>query len=128
MDQLSSKKHFWKGYAAGLGTVVLLVLAAVMAKHILAPGSLSFRDNIRLLSKYNTMISIIKNDYLEEIDTDVLIDGAYAGMADAIDDKYSRYFTKEQYEDYLENLGPVKKKFFLDILSSKNYDEYLSLR
>lgn len=104
MDQLSSKKHFWKGYAAGLGTVVLLVLAAVMAKHILAPGSLSFRDNIRLLSKYNTMISIIKNDYLEEIDTDVLIDGAYAGMADAIDDKYSRYFTKEQYEDYLENV------------------------
>ena len=104
MDQLSSKKQFWKGYAAGLGTVVLLVLAAVMAKHILAPGSLSFRDNIRLLSKYNTMISIIKNDYLEEIDTDVLIDGAYAGMADAIDDKYSRYFTKEQYEDYLENV------------------------
>ena len=36
--------------------------------------------------------------------------------------KYSRY-----YDDYLENLGPVKKKFFLDILKSKDYEDFKTL-
>ncbi len=29
------------------------------------------------------------------------------------------------YSDYLENLGPVKKKFFSDILKSENYDDFI---
>ena len=45
-----------------------------------------------------------------------------------IKNDYESIKSSKYYEDYLENLGPVKKKFFLDILSSKNYDEYLSLR
>ncbi len=36
--------------------------------------------------------------------------------------KHSRY-----YEDYLENLGPVKKKFFLDIIRSKDYYDFKTL-
>ena len=36
--------------------------------------------------------------------------------------KQSKY-----YQDYLDNLGPVKKKFFLDIIKSKNYNDYLAL-
>ena len=31
------------------------------------------------------------------------------------------------YGDYLENLGPVKRKFFCDILKSADYDEFISL-
>lgn len=45
-----------------------------------------------------------------------------------IKNDYESIKSSKYYEDYLENLGPVKKKFFLDILSSKNYEEYLSLR
>ena len=33
--------------------------------------------------------------------------------------KHSQY-----YDDYLENLGPVKRKFFLDILKSKDYEDF----
>ena len=29
------------------------------------------------------------------------------------------------YDDYLDNLGPVKKKFFLDILKSTDYNEFI---
>ena len=36
--------------------------------------------------------------------------------------KHSQY-----YEDYLDNLGPVKKKFFLDILKSKDYEDFKTL-
>ena len=31
------------------------------------------------------------------------------------------------YEDYLDNLGPVKRKFFLDIIMSNDYEEFKTL-
>ena len=32
------------------------------------------------------------------------------------------------YDDFLNELGPVKRKFFLDVIEAKSYDEYLSLQ
>jgi len=61
----------------------------------------------------------------------------YALMA--IDEEYKKplyTLIKEDYEkikatpyygDYLENLGPVKRKFFTDIIASGNYDDFLRL-
>lgn len=37
--------------------------------------------------------------------------------------KHSQY-----YEDYINNLGPVKKKFFLDVLKAKNYNGFLKMQ
>lgn len=37
---------------------------------------------------------------------------------------YESIKSTRYYEDYLENLGPVKRKFFCDILKSKNYQEF----
>ena len=48
------------------------------------------------------LYELIKNDYLSI--------------------KSSRY-----YQDYLDNLGPVKKKFFLDIIESGDYDDFMTL-
>ena len=45
-----------------------------------------------------------------------------------IKNDYESIKSSKYYSDYLENLGPVKKKFFLDIISSENYDEYISLQ
>lgn len=33
----------------------------------------------------------------------------------------------EYYQDYLDNLGPVKRKFFLDIIESDDYEEFKTL-
>ena len=56
-----------------------------------------------------------------------------------IEDKYKKQLyclIKEDYEairltpyydDYLENLGPVKRKFFQDILKSESYEEFMTL-
>ena len=38
---------------------------------------------------------------------------------------YNLIKQSEYYQDYLDTLGPIKKKFFLDIIKSKNYDDYL---
>ena len=29
------------------------------------------------------------------------------------------------YDDFLNELGPVKRKFFLDVIEASSYDEYL---
>ena len=41
---------------------------------------------------------------------------------DYLDIKDSPY-----YDDYLSELGPVKKKFFLDVIKADNYDEFLEI-
>ena len=40
---------------------------------------------------------------------------------------YDSIKQSQYYQDYLDNLGPVKKKFFLDIIESEDYDDFLSL-
>ena len=40
---------------------------------------------------------------------------------------YNAIKLTQYYDDYLENLGPVKRKFFLDILKSDDYEEFKTL-
>ena len=48
-------------------------------------------------------------------------------MFKLIKEDYESIKSSKYYNDYLENLGPVKKKFFQDILEANNYNEFLSL-
>lgn len=41
---------------------------------------------------------------------------------------YQQIKSSQYYQDYLDNLGPVKKKFFLDILKSKDYDDFINFK
>lgn len=45
-------------------------------------------------------------------------------MFDLIKEDYEQIKRSQYYEDFLAELGPVKKRFFLDVLSSKDYDEF----
>lgn len=40
---------------------------------------------------------------------------------------YEEIKTSEYYSDYLENLGPVKRKFLCDIIRSNDYEEFRTL-
>lgn len=44
-----------------------------------------------------------------------------------IKEDYEEIKKTKYYQDFLENLGPIKKKFFLDILKSSSYDEFLKI-
>ena len=37
-------------------------------------------------------------------------------------------FHSKYYDDFLNELGPVKRKFFLDVIRSKSYDEFLRIQ
>jgi glycosyltransferase involved in cell wall biosynthesis len=45
-------------------------------------------------------------------------------MFDLIKKDYEQIKCSQYYEDFLTQLGPVKKKFFLDVLKSKDYEEF----
>ena len=49
-------------------------------------------------AKVEEIDDLIEQEYLFEADEDDLSQGMYAGLVDGIGDKYSRYYTKEEYE------------------------------
>lgn len=52
-----------------------------------------------LLEKENGMIRRIQNEYiLEDLTNEELMDGAYQGIMDVLDDKYADYYDKEEFE------------------------------
>lgn len=59
-------------------------------------------------------LSSIEEDYKNE-------------LFDLIKNDYEEIKKTEYYQDFLDNLGPVKKKFFLDILKTDSYDEFLKI-
>ena len=80
----------------------------------------------------------IKNDWYDAYKFDLLaykINGPRFALRDMplkfkpkmfhlIKSDYEAIKASEYYEDFLDQLGPVKKKFFLDVLKSKDYVEF----
>lgn len=57
-----------------------------------------------------------------------IVDKCKAPLFDLIHEDYISIKNSKYYEDYLTELGPVKRKFFLDVIEAKSYDEFLHLQ
>lgn len=59
------------------------------------------------ISKYVTRIEdaikMVKSKYIDDIDTEKLVDGAVAGIAEATGDPYTRYMDEEEYSQMLNS-------------------------
>ena len=44
-----------------------------------------------------------------------------------IKEDYMQIKDSKYYQDFLDNLGPVKRKFFLDVIKASDYDEFKTL-
>lgn len=62
------------------------------------PGTVS-PENVR---KFNQVRSLLKNEFYQEVDENVLLEGAISGMADSLGDPYTVYFNREQMEQFTE--------------------------
>ncbi len=96
-------KRFWKGYICGILSIVGILAVLVLFKQWTLPESLTVRQETEVFLKLNQMSSLIGSKYLEDVDKDALLEGAYAGFAKAVGDKYTRYYTPEEFEAYLED-------------------------
>ena len=57
-----------------------------------------------------------------------IVDKCKKPLFDLIHEDYIDIRDSIYYEDYLNELGPVKRKFFLDVIEANSYDEFLYLQ
>lgn len=55
-------------------------------------------SDVSFTQKVKYLENMIDEEYLGDISTDDLKEGVYAGLIYGLDDVYSRYYTKEQYD------------------------------
>ena len=70
-----------------------------------------FLDTVPAGQELRMALSSIVDDYRDD-------------LFDLIKEDYEIIKKSEYYEDFLDNLGPKKRKFFLDILKSNSYSEF----
>src|SRR5699024_8176063 len=56
------------------------------------------------LSSINKMLTILQTSYFEEVDSEVLIEGALEGMANSIGDPYTEYLNEEETASFEEDV------------------------
>ena len=97
------EKRFWKGFIFGILSVVGLLALTIMIRRWSLPNSLTLRQEVEVLLKLNQMSSLIDSYYLEDVETSDLLEGAYAGFANAVGDKYTKYYTEEEFDAYMQD-------------------------
>ena len=107
MEEIEKKERrdgFWLGYLMALATLLAvgvvwwLIFRPVIILNEDASGLTSSQMRT-LLEKENGMIRRIQNEYiLEDLTNEEVMDGAYQGIMDVLDDKYADYYDKEEFE------------------------------
>jgi carboxyl-terminal processing protease len=113
---LSDKSNLNKKTGLIIGIIVIILVTAtitfsVSAVVFLGKGFFEPRYEIRFepdsvnyenIKKFNLARKVLKENYYEEVDENVLLEGAVAGMAAYLKDPYTVYYNKEQMEKILE--------------------------
>ena len=84
-----------KGVATG---VALTILAGGGIRAVQFYRSGEILSDLAFTQKIKYLENMIDQEYLGDINTDDLKEGVYAGLIYGLDDVYSRYYTKEEYE------------------------------
>ncbi|MGI6174402.1 MAG: S41 family peptidase [Christensenellales bacterium] len=75
--------------------LLLVALLAAIAPS-LGEGVFSAREVAHRYARLEEVYEILREEYYEELDEDVLITGAIRGMMDAVGDRYTYYYTPEE--------------------------------
>lgn len=87
---------------------VCLITAALVGS-IITSGVLGIKVNLSggaddKYTKMDSLYQYIDSSYYEEVDMDVLMEGAYKGFVEALGDPYSSYMTAEEYANWMTNI------------------------
>ncbi|TWT07765.1 PDZ domain-containing protein [Planococcus sp. CPCC 101016] len=93
---------------------IMLVFLLIIATAGLTVFALTFGDDKavevnsperREFEKLYTAYDQIQNEYFEDVDRSVLINGAINGMVDSLEDPYSDYMNEEEASQFLEGIS-----------------------
>ena len=101
-------------------TIIFLVIAALLVGSVgtifvlrqgvggnILVSEEEYEDLSWFAEEYQKMDDIrwfLANHYYTEVDEDALMESAYYGLVNGLDDKYSSYISAKDYADYLESL------------------------
>ena len=89
-----------KGLIAGaVLTVLVVLLIQQVAFRLPVSSSVKKPDSVAAYNKINEIMSYIDKGYLGEVDKEQLADYMYYGLVSGLDDPYSTYYTKEEFEE-----------------------------
>lgn len=85
------------------GTVLVIITALFTSTFQITIGNkvVISKDTYESYKKYNKMIGLegaIKEDFYQKASDNELVDGAIKGMFSGLDDPYSQYYTKEEFQ------------------------------
>ncbi|MBR1909719.1 MAG: S41 family peptidase [Lachnospiraceae bacterium] len=110
----AQKKGMIQGLLIALGIVLIsaILIAGVSVVRMIMNGSLyskilgssvsSVLDR-RSISKIDELYNIIDSTYIEDVDKEDLQEGLYKGLLESLDDPYSVYYTKEEFNQMMED-------------------------
>ena len=111
IEKSSQKKKFALGLVLGLAisAVICVVAFGIIYRRAMdsqeAESTAVSEDtqttglvDDAVISKISSLVATLDAYYLEDIDSDALVEGIYKGLVDAVGDKYTTYYTAEEME------------------------------
>jgi carboxyl-terminal processing protease len=77
--------------------VISAIVVALCVTSIVIARASNVRDSLML---FNDVLTKVRDEYVDRVDIDKLIEGAIRGMLDTLD-PHSQYLTKKQYDDLM---------------------------
>lgn len=112
-------KEFWKGLLIGIcGTVFAAAGGFMGYRRAALPAENTVLADREHVKKLEYLEALIDTYYLEEKDEEELAEGLYTGLLYGLGDPYSRYYTKEEYEE--ENTSTEGAYVGIGIVMQKN--------
>ena len=82
---------FW----LGLGSALLAVLLILLVSPQVFAQSNSSEEERRALQTFEQVFDFVRNNYVEEVDPDVLLEGALRGLFESLEDPHSAYLDSD---------------------------------
>ncbi|MDN6161547.1 MAG: S41 family peptidase [Atopostipes sp.] len=104
---------------------------AVQTEEISLKDDLMLDDQLLISSSeefesLTKMFNILKSNYFEELDSDVLVEGALEGMSRAVDDPYTEYLNEEQAESLEEDISGSFEGIGAEVMKVGDYVQIIS--
>ena len=85
-------------------TISNLLLIETGDKVIISKAKYNELKNISIkYGKHEYLLDFVEKNFLFELDEDKMIEGSLSGMIDALDDPYTEYMTKEDFDSFMEH-------------------------
>ena len=106
--------------------VLVMLLIEQVAFRLPVSSSVKKPDSVAAYHKIGEVMSDIDRHYLGEIDEQQLTDYMFYGLVAGLDDPYSTYYTKEEYEEILRSRSGEYKGIGVSVANREDGALYIS--